>query len=161
MVGGTFAQSSLPPCKGDVSNWTNCLGAETFASGDKYVGEWKDGKRHGQGIEYKADGTVAASGYWSNANLINSYALDLKRFPFNAPLQTARPSNAETDRLTANTTLAQTSLPACQGTNFFNLNNCFGTHVFPDGAKYFGEWKEIVMYGRGTFTSSINSIPSY
>ena len=32
--------------EGDCKNGT---GTYTWASGDKYVGEWKDGKRHGQG----------------------------------------------------------------------------------------------------------------
>lgn len=118
MVGGAFAQSSLPLCKGDVSSWTNCLGAETYASGDKYVGEFKDGKRNGegtftfasgykyvgeykddkpngQGVAYWADGAVASSGNWSNGNFVNSIVLDLKRFPFNSPLQAALSTSAE------------------------------------------------------------------
>ncbi len=33
-------------------------GTLTFAEGDKYVGEFKDGKRHGQGTYTYADGTV-------------------------------------------------------------------------------------------------------
>ena len=41
---------SLPKCEGDdVSKWNNCYGTFTFASGNKYVGEYKDGKKHGQG----------------------------------------------------------------------------------------------------------------
>jgi hypothetical protein len=149
-VGSAISQSSLPPCTGDVSRWTNCLGAETYANGNKYVGEYKDGKangqgtvtyldgekyvgewkdgkgngqgtatfvdgekyvgeykdgiRNGKGIFYKADGTVASSGNWSDGNFINSFALDTKRFPFNPPaLATAPnvPSTAERDRLTA------------------------------------------------------------
>ena len=50
---------SLPPCEGSYagSTWTNCLGTETFASGTKYVGEFKDGEWHGQGTYTTADGT--------------------------------------------------------------------------------------------------------
>ena len=42
---------ALPPCPGSYDNntWTNCQGTYTDADGNKYVGEWKDGKRHGQG----------------------------------------------------------------------------------------------------------------
>jgi hypothetical protein len=196
MVGSAFAQSSLPPCQGAKSSWTNCLGSETYPSGNKYVGEFKDGtrnglgtftfangdkyvgeykddkrngqgtytfvsgakyvgefkdgnfnglgtftyvsgdnyvgewkgdkrngqgtytfvngnkyvggykddKRNGQGIAYKADGTVASSGNWSDGNLVNSFALDTKRFPFSPPVQTTAsnvPSIAERDRLMA------------------------------------------------------------
>ncbi|MBT6271649.1 MAG: hypothetical protein HOI93_05410, partial [Rhodobacteraceae bacterium] len=32
-------------------------GSSTFANGDKYVGEWRDGKRHGQGTFTYADGS--------------------------------------------------------------------------------------------------------
>jgi len=50
---------SLPPCEGSGgSTWTNCFGTKTTAEGDKYVGEWKDDNRHGQGIDTYADGSV-------------------------------------------------------------------------------------------------------
>ena len=43
------AQSNLPACQGsDVSRWINCVGSNTFANGNKYVGEHKDGKPNGQ-----------------------------------------------------------------------------------------------------------------
>ena len=57
MAGSAFAQSTLPACQGsDVTSWTNCFGTETFASGNKYVGEFKDGKSHGQGTYTLASG---------------------------------------------------------------------------------------------------------
>ena len=48
----------LPPCKGDyaTSYWTNCVGTATTASGQKYVGEFRDGKSHGQGTFTWPDG---------------------------------------------------------------------------------------------------------
>ena len=40
---------ALPDCPSDTSvRWDNCFGTYTFPDG-KYVGEWKDGNRHGQG----------------------------------------------------------------------------------------------------------------
>jgi hypothetical protein len=47
---------SLPPCGSPESTWTNCVGTYTFADGEKYVGEFKDGKYHGQGTLMWADG---------------------------------------------------------------------------------------------------------
>ena len=41
--------------KGDC---TNGYGTYTYTDGDKYVGEYKDGQRHGQGTFTLADGTV-------------------------------------------------------------------------------------------------------
>ena len=47
---GCEQKRPLPQCEGiDDSQWTNCFGAVTNADGDEYVGEWKDGKFHGQG----------------------------------------------------------------------------------------------------------------
>jgi hypothetical protein len=41
---------ALPPCPEDNSAYrNNCFGTYTFANGDKYVGEWRDDKRYGQG----------------------------------------------------------------------------------------------------------------
>jgi hypothetical protein len=44
-------QSRLPTCSNDdpESSWDNCQGTKTFASGGKYVGEFRDGKLSGQG----------------------------------------------------------------------------------------------------------------
>ena len=33
----------------NYTTWTNCLGTYTFASGNKYAGQWKNGVSHGQG----------------------------------------------------------------------------------------------------------------
>ena len=75
------AQSSLPPCPTDTSVvWTNCFGTYIWPDGAKYVGEYKDGKRNGQGTmtsrsgmkyigEYKQDepngqgAFISAKGY--------------------------------------------------------------------------------------------------
>jgi hypothetical protein len=49
---------ALPPCPGSYDNntWTNCEGTKTFVSGNQYVGEWKEGTQHGQGIYIYSDG---------------------------------------------------------------------------------------------------------
>ena len=38
------------PSSYDRKTWTHCVGTKTYANGNKYVGDWKDGKKHGQGI---------------------------------------------------------------------------------------------------------------
>ena len=48
---------ALPDCPSDTgAHWHNCFGTLTLNNGDKYVGEWKDGKRHGQGTYTFANG---------------------------------------------------------------------------------------------------------
>ena len=57
---------SLPACEGDslhTSAWTNCFGTYTFPDGEKYVGEWKDDKYHGQGTFTSPDGTKYVGEY--------------------------------------------------------------------------------------------------
>ena len=60
----------MPPCPDSptsrwstTSNWTDCFGTFTYASGDKYVGEFKDDKFNGQGTETYANGNVK-EGIW-------------------------------------------------------------------------------------------------
>ena len=49
---------ALPDCPLDSSltTWHNCFGVAMYDKGAKYVGEWKDGKRHGQGTATFANG---------------------------------------------------------------------------------------------------------
>ncbi len=55
--GSAMAQSNLPACPSNVGVvWTNCYGTYTYANGNKYVGEYKDGKRNGQGTYTFANG---------------------------------------------------------------------------------------------------------
>ena len=64
LVGIACAQSNLPACQGsDVSRWSNCVGSNTFASGNKYVGEHKDGKPNGQGTYTFTNGSIYVGEY--------------------------------------------------------------------------------------------------
>ena len=80
-------------------------GTLTFASGGRHVGEYRYGLPNGQGIEYRADGTIINSGQWADGKLVNSYALDRSRFPFDRATQIASTAvdtgRAERDRLAA------------------------------------------------------------
>ena len=60
--------SALPNCTGSwsASNWKNCFGTYTYTNGDKYVGEFKNGKRHGQGTLTYPDGDKYVGEYKDN-----------------------------------------------------------------------------------------------
>jgi len=116
MVGGAYAQSNLPACQGSSTNyWDNCFGSSTFSDGSKYIGEWRDGKRSGQGTyllsslwpnssyvgEWKDDkfngqgtytiyGNVTSQGIWDSGNFVRSS--QVKQVP---------PPNTEIERLRA------------------------------------------------------------
>ncbi len=52
-VGSAMAQSQLPSCAGkDARRWTNCQGVINFINGDRYEGEFRDGKWNGWGTYY-------------------------------------------------------------------------------------------------------------
>ncbi len=68
--GSAIANNATPPgesalpkragpmlaCQGSVLAWTDCFGGVDLPDGSKYVGEFKDGKYHGQGTYLFADG---------------------------------------------------------------------------------------------------------
>ena len=63
-AGESFALPSCPEQRHPTNSpWSNCFGTYTYSSGDKYVGEFKDDKRHGQGTYTFADGRVK-EGIW-------------------------------------------------------------------------------------------------
>jgi len=60
---GNSGDGSLPKragpmiaCQGPVLAWTDCFGGVDLPDGSKYVGEFKDGKYHGQGSYLFSDG---------------------------------------------------------------------------------------------------------
>ena len=53
LSGSEVRGSDLPPCTSDqTKRYHNCFGTYTFADGDKYVGEFRNDKYHGQGTYY-------------------------------------------------------------------------------------------------------------
>ena len=69
LFAGNALASSLPNCPSYQSKrYHNCFGTYTLANGDKYVGEWRDSKQHGQGTYTFADGEIVR-GIWKNGEL--------------------------------------------------------------------------------------------
>jgi hypothetical protein len=57
VASSAVAQGRLPQCAAATSvPWNNCEGALTMPNGDKYVGEFRNGKPNGQGIISWANG---------------------------------------------------------------------------------------------------------
>ena len=56
---------ALPPCPEEYNKntWTNCIGSKTYAIGDKYVGEWKNGEFHGKGTLSLTNGGTYVGGF--------------------------------------------------------------------------------------------------
>ena len=54
-LGNVYAQSNLPACPSS-GYFHSCFGTYTSASGNRYVGEFKDGKFNGQGTHFMRNG---------------------------------------------------------------------------------------------------------
>ena len=120
-------QIKLPPCSGtDTKKWDMCVGTlDVF--GESYIGEWKNGKYHGQGKLKTASGRVQA-GEFKEGEYIARQTVDGVRV------------------LLAN---RKRDLPPCQGSNPNKFDMCFGTFLFSEGVKYTGEWEKGMLSGQG------------
>lgn len=120
-------QIKLPPCSGtDTKKWDMCVGTlDVF--GESYIGEWKNGKYHGQGKLKTASGRVQA-GEFKEGEYIARQTVDGVRV------------------LLAN---RKRDLPPCQGSNPTKFDMCFGTFTFSEGVKYTGEWEKGMASGQG------------
>ncbi len=104
-----MAQSNLPACQGpDTTKWDQCIGSETFnvdgkmvsryvgeyasgsfeghgamtfASGLRFVGNFKAGLRNGDGVEYNKDGSLARSGTWEGP-MFKTWPVKNSLYPF-------------------------------------------------------------------------------
>lgn len=104
-----MAQSDLPACQGtDSTKWDQCIGSETFnvdgkmvslyvgeyargsfegqgamtfASGLRFVGNFKAGLRNGDGVEYNKDGSLARSGTWEGP-MFKTWPVENSLYPF-------------------------------------------------------------------------------
>ena len=129
-----MAQSNLPTCEGDRAAWTDCFGSHTFASGSKYVGEYKDGKRNGQFIVTYANGSKYVGEFKGNQKNGrgtstfadgDKYVGEYKDGKYNG----------------------QGTYTAANGNKYVgefkdNKKNGQGTHTFANGNKYVGEYKD-------------------
>lgn len=62
------AQSDLPSCQGNFSSWNNCFGTSLDGTtGNKYVGEFRNGKFSGEGKMLYVFGSTYL-GQWKNGN---------------------------------------------------------------------------------------------
>ena len=54
--------------------------------------------------------------------------------------------------LWCNMATAESELPLCQGEDYMQWTNCYGTYTFPNGTKFVGEFKDGEANGQGTYT---------
>jgi len=113
-IESSFGRGNLPSCLGsNTVRWNNCFGPASYPSGNKYLGEWKDGRYNGRGSltytggnkylgEFK-DGRFSGLGtlFASNGSVINRGSWTDGDFVGPSAVQQATVSNMEIERLRA------------------------------------------------------------
>ena len=140
-----LGQSRLPPCPKDPSAlWTSCYGAISYASGERYVGEWKDDSYSGKGTYTYLDG----------AKFIGEFK-DNKRNG-NGVLTLASGSRYvgqfKNDKYNGNGTFTYATGERYVGEFRDDERNGHGTFTYASGERYVGEFQDGKFNGYGTFT---------
>ena len=158
-AGRAEAQSKLPPCPSDESvRWNNCFGTVTwagesnkfgyidwkhnlFADGDKYVGEFKDGKYNGQGAYTFASGSKYVGEFKDdkqNGQGAYTFASGSKYV-----------GEWKDDKRNGQGTSTWASGSKYVGEFKDGKRNGQGAFTFASGSKYVGEFKDGVANGAG------------
>ena len=144
--------SNLPKCPSDTGTlWNNCFGTFTYDDGNKYVGEWKDNNRGGQGTYTYADDGRVKEGTWKDNKLNGQGTLThtnghkyvggwLDGRYFGQGTLTYADWYGQKDYV---------------GKFKNSLEHGQGTKTWLNGDKYVGEWNEGSMAGQGTYTWEI------
>ena len=137
-AGGVWA---LEPCPETISDsqWDNCMGTQDYGS-SKYVGSFKDGKKHGQGTRTNRDGSKF-EGVWQDGR----QGQGTYTWPNGDVLESCPDlTNPEGYRWSD-----YKEWDNCATTTLFKSKDGMGR---PATDKYFGGWKDGDLHGQGTFT---------
>ncbi len=166
---GSLAQSNLKKCPKDQSQrHHNCFGTFIYAIGEKYVGEFRNHKRHGQGAFTFANGNKYV-GEWRDDKYYEGkfiYANDDKYVgEFRDNMR--RGQGAFTfangnkyvgawhdDKYYGQGTFTYANDDEYVGEFRDGKRHGQGTFTFADGSKYIGGWRDDKYYGQGTFYSA-------
>ena len=146
------ASRGLPPCLGDpaTSFWTNCVGTYTHPSGQKYVGEFRDGKANGQGTLTFPSGA--------------KYVGEFREEKYHGQGTYTHPDGQKyvgefrDDKKHGQGTYTYPSGQKYVGEYRDDKRNGQGTYTFPDGAKYVGEFRDNDYHGQGTLWGPTGNI---
>ena len=150
MVGGAYAQSDLPACPSS-GYFHNCFGTRTFDI-NKYVGEFKDNKRNGQGTYTFADGTKFSGEY--KDDMLNGKGT-----------ATFAGGNKFIGEFKDGIYNGQGTFTFANGDKYVGefkvaKRNGQGSLTFADGTRYIGEWKDNNYNGQGSVFASNGSVIS-
>ena len=126
------------------SNKRHGQGTQTWPNGGRYVGEWKEGKQNGQGIEAWPSGDKYVGEYKNNKRHGRGTHTWAEGGKYVGEWKDGLQSGEGIE--------AWPSGDKYVGEYKENKRNGQGTYTFEDGSKYFGEWKDHYRNGHGTLT---------
>jgi len=140
------ASSGLPPCLGDpaTSFWTNCVGTLTHSNGEKYVGEFRADKFHGQGTYTFPSGQKYVGEYRDGKR----NGQGTLTFPDGHKYVGEYRDGNRNGQGTLTFPNGEKYVGEFKDGNFHGQ----GTHTLPNGEKYVGEFKDGKQNGLGTYT---------
>jgi hypothetical protein len=140
-----LSQSNLPACSGsDVSQWSNCYVTATYTSGQQYVGEYRDGKRHGQGTMTWPEGE----------KYVGEFRYDKRHGQGTMTLPEGEKYVGEfrDDKRHGQGTVTWPDGMKYVGEHKGGLPHGQGTTTFDSGSKYVGEHKGGLPHGQGIWS---------
>jgi len=148
---------------GEYSNGSfHGQGAMTFASGLRFVGNFKAGLRDGEGVEYNKDGGVIRSGNWEGP-LNRAWPIGNSRYPFNWEANLVSTASALGD--TARNKLESSSLAPAKNLSYPDIGKCPANFrlSFTDGSQAcltdFGLSDAVLTGTQKTVKNSVDSRP--
>ena len=152
---------ALPLCKGENKfkltkpfKWHKCIGTENkgddkyegeyrfgkfdgygtyfWVNGEKYIGNWKKGNQNGFGIYRSADGKFSYEGEWENGL---RHGLGIQK----------NSDGKISGVIYKNNKLVKQEFQ-------IDMPDGEGTHIYPDGSKYVGNFQNGFKHGKGTLT---------
>jgi hypothetical protein len=146
MPTGAVGQSQLPPCSRTLPTnaWDSCEGNRTYGSGNRYVGEYRNGQRNGLGTYRFANGDKYVGEFKDDQpNGRGTFTLA------NGSKYVGEFKDGYQD---GNGTYTYADGSRYVGKFEDGKRNGQGTLTFADGSKYVGEFKNNQASGRGTLT---------
>jgi len=150
--GTVFGLEDCPGSQNNLQNWTNCIGTVTSDGelGFVYVGEWKDGRFHGQGTfttEY--DGGKYVGGF-KNGNFHGQAISTLFGEKYVGEYKDNQKHGQGTH------TMANGN--QYEGEFKDDKRDGKGTYTWANGLQYVGEWKDDKRDGKATVTRANREI---
>ncbi len=144
MLASASASFALPNCPSDQTKlYHNCLGKYTYADGSNYIGEFKDGLRHGQGTYTFASGQKYV-GEWKDGKRNGK---GTNTFPNGEKYV----GEFKGDKRDGKGTYTFKNGENYVGEWLEDKRNGQGINNFPNGQKYVGEWIEGKKNGKGFY----------